>query len=319
MILGIDIGGTNLSFGIVNEQGTLLLHEKWATAQYTQLQDALVAMRNFISEQYPQAYAQLQSVGIGAPMLSEVTGVMDGAANIAWGQPLDVQAIAQEVFALTVFTENDANCALLGEVQWGQLKGKQNAVMVTLGTGIGGGLLLNGQIYTGAKGYAGEIGHTIYDYEGRPCKCGQTGCYERYIAAQGIVITCLSLIENFPQSPLFSLWQQGETLTPKIIASAAQNGDALAIAVYELTGKHLGRLLANITCNFNPEMIVLFGGIMHAGDLLLKPTMHYFGLNTLDIYREDTQIVVSQIHKQEMGVLGAAALGYQLNTRKNKA
>jgi len=202
---------------------------------------------------------------------------------------------------------NDANAAVYGEVIYGGAKGMKDVVMFTLGTGVGGGIVIDGKLLYGSDGFAGELGHATLVPFGRKCNCGNVGCLEMYASIRGIIQTCAELLEQFPENELAKI--PTETLTPKIIAEAAYNGNAVAIETYRKTGEWLGIALANAVAFSSPEAIFLMGGIVNAGKVLLKPTRESFAKHKLFIYK-NIPILTSQLDKNDVAVLGAAALGF---------
>jgi glucokinase len=186
-VLGIDIGGTNTTFGIVSEEGTIECRFRLLSKDYASFEELIKAIQKVLDSNAPKLFDKLVGVGIGAPMIHPITGIIDQAANLQWQQPIAVKAITESIFKLPVATNNDANIAMIGEWKLGKAKGCTNVVMVTLGTGVGGGFIVNNQLVLGHTGMAGEIGHMIYEPFGRSCNCGRLGCYERYVSASGIV------------------------------------------------------------------------------------------------------------------------------------
>ena len=217
-----------------------------------------------------------------------------------------VEILPQHFNVQTVST-NDGNAAALCEVVYGCAQGLRNFIMLTLGTGLGGGLILNGEIYYGADGLAGELVHIIIEPAGRKCGCGRAGCLETYVSATGI---CRTAVELLAQKQTNSLLRKflPEQITAEKIAHAAAAGDALASAAFQYTGEMLGPALANIVVTFNPEAIILFGGLAKAGDLLRKPTLDSFRKNLLNIYKKEPQILISDMQDGHSAIRGAAAL-----------
>lgn len=303
MNLGIDIGGTNISYGVVDELGQIIHSSKLPTHSFDHPQDAFQAILVAIANYIPT----IKHVGIGAPMLNQM-GWLAGAANMKWAQPVNIKVIAQQVFGLPVCTDNDANCSLYGEWKYGQLKDVEHGVIITLGTGVGGGLLLNGKPFVGSQGYAGEIGHVVFQENGRLCKCGKNGCYERYIAAAGWVQTYEDFKKQFPESILHHWEQTQKNISPQTIKEAALLYDELALEILNYTAQVLASLLDMVVCNYNPQRIILFGGILQNAAMLLKPTHDYFSQRVLNIYKDNVTIAASDVAEHDMGILGAAAL-----------
>ncbi len=307
-LLGIDIGGTNTAFGIIRYDGTIECRFQFTTNEYSSFEALIQAIYKYLNANCAKLFDRLAGVGVGAPMIHPATGIIDGAANLVWEQPVRVKEITERIFRLPVQTNNDANIAVLGEWKFGKARGCRNVVMITLGTGVGGGLIVNDQLVVGHSGLAGEVGHMIYEPGGRPCNCGRRGCYERYISATGIQETYQEIRGDYPLSVLVEWNKEGVVIDARKIYEAALLKDALALEVYRHTGEILGMLLSNLVCCFSPEKIILFGGVMYAGEIILQPTLKYYKDTLLSNFVDTVSIEVSGIAHQDMGIVGAAAL-----------
>lgn len=309
LAIGIDIGGTNTSIGIVDAAGNILERNGLKTKPYATFQefvDALVQKVNIML--YRFSNAQFIGVGVGAPNGNFYTGQIVDAANLPWKGVLPLADLLHQALQLKVVVTNDANAAALGEKQYGVARGKNDFIMVTLGTGIGSGFVTNGQLIYGHDGFAGELGHTIAIRNGRQCGCGRKGCLETYASASGIVRTAEEWMKE--QDVTSILTQQSEPLTSYSIQQAAKAGDEFAIQVFEFTGKILGQSLADAVAITSPELIVLFGGLAKSGSLLIEPTKLAMEENLLSIYKNKIPILHSAFEEGDAAILGAAALVY---------
>lgn len=304
-VLGIDIGGTNSVWGLVASGGHILrrgqiptrgyeLVESYIDHLYTSIHDALGT----------DEFNSVDAIGVGAPNGNFFTGQIEFAPNLEWKGIIPLKALMETRFGKSVRITNDANAAALGEMQYGVAKGMRDFILVTLGTGVGSGFVANGQLIYGHDGFAGELGHVIAVRNGRPCGCGRNGCLEAYTSATGVVRTALELIEEIPHSTVL----KKDGLTSKQIAQAAQNGDAIAQRVFEITGELLGQALADAVAITSPEVIVLFGGLVQAGNLLMQPLRQSFETNLLSIYKNKIQLLCSALPESDAAILGAAGL-----------
>lgn len=305
--LGIDIGGTNTDIGLVNGTGTVISRTNLKTFQYSDPQlyvnDIVKAIKELTKDILPE---KITGVGIGAPAANYYTGSIENATNLNMKGIIPLRAMIQEQLPFQVVVTNDANAATYGEMIYGGAQGMKHFMMFTLGTGIGSGIVVDGNLVYGFDGLAGEMGHAILIPEGRPCGCGNKGCLEKYASSSGIVTNCLELMPQYPDSILTS-YPYNE-MTGKTIADAAKVGDALAIATYERTGYLLGIALANAVTFSSPEAIFLMGGPIQAGDVFLDPIKRSFLKHKLFIYDREIPILLSSLHENDVAILGAAAL-----------
>jgi glucokinase len=306
--IGVDIGGTNTDIGLVSCEGKCVARARFSTAAYQDasryVDDLAVVIRQLLQD---AGVTQMVKVGIGAPNSNYYTGCIDSATNLNFKSRVPICQMIQERLNTYAVVTNDANAAAYGEMIYGGAKGMKHFIMITLGTGIGSGFVVDGQLVYGHDGYAGELGHTTIFPDGRLCSCGRRGCLEQYTAARGIQQTCLELMARAPYSGALTQYDIGD-LGCKAIAAEAYAGDQIALETFEYTGKLLGIALANAVAFSSPEAIFLMGGLMHAGDILLKPLHRSFEENLLFVYKDKVQILPSKLPQNDASILGAAAL-----------
>src|SRR5574341_554674 len=306
--LGIDIGGTNTVLGLVDEQGHCLHDESFPTMARESFASFLARLSEKIegiAARFSPEYA-LSGIGVAAPAGNYYRGVIEAPSNFSWGT-VELVRLLNERCHLPVAITNDANAAALGEMMYGQARGMQNFIAVTLGTGLGSGIVVNGNLVYGHDGLAGELGHTIVDPGGRYCGCGRRGCLEMYVSSRGICRSVFELIAHRQDDSELRQISFNE-LTAEKVYEAAQRGDVLARAAFEYTGRILGRALADAVACFGPEAIILLGGLTKAGPLLFEPTRRHFEDNLLQVYKDKIKIIPSSLSKCNMAVLGACAL-----------
>lgn len=306
--IGIDIGGTNTVFGLVDEQGNCLVQKSLKTKDYSKPEDFVAVLSAELKELIAShKNISVIGMGVGAPNGNYYTGTIDFAPNLNWEGIVPLAQLLQEYFTFPVVLTNDANAAAIGERIYGAAKGVEDFVMVTLGTGLGSGFVVNGELVYGHDGFAGELGHTIVEKNGRECGCGRKGCLETYASASGIVRTAKEFLEKSNNSLLADV----KELSSKSIADAALKGDALALEIFDYTAEKLGFSLANTVALTSPKLIVLFGGLAQSGDLILKPTKKYMEAYLLNIYQNKVAIVPSKLNASDAAILGASALAWQ--------
>lgn len=306
--LGIDIGGTNTVFGFVDREGNLISESSISTNQHQGAQDLVLRLSleiNNLLEKISKDYI-LRGIGIGAPNGNYYKGTVENPPNLKWGI-INLIEIFHQYFDLPVAVTNDANASALGEMLFGAAKGMKNFIVITLGTGLGSGIVVDGKLVYGSDGFAGEIGHTIYDPEGRLCGCGRRGCLETYASATGIKRTVMELFGNSNEDSVLRNISFND-LDSKMIYSAAMSGDNLALQAFEYTGKVLGIKLADAVAHTSPEAIILFGGLALAGDLIISPTKKYMEDNLFHVFKNKVKIIPSGLTKGNSAVLGAGAL-----------
>ena len=310
--IGIDIGGTNTVFGIVDRDGKVIAKGSIKTGGHKGFDDYLEDLHGALSKLITDNKAdnKIAGIGIGAPSANYHTGEIVNAANLNWGKNLPIAKLVSEKFnGIPVSVTNDANAATMGEMVYGAAKGMDDFVMITLGTGVGSGIVANGKLLYGHDGLAGELGHIIIQRtNGRKCGCGRSGCLETYCSSTGMVRTAREFLQGSEPSLLRE--KDPDTITSKDVYDAAVAGDHLANEIFEFTGKMLGEALADFTAFSSPEAFILFGGLMRSGDLLLNPIKKAFDDALLFIYDDKPKILVSQLNEDDGAVLGASALGW---------
>lgn len=311
IVAGIDIGGTHTKFGVVNEERELLASGFIPTLPASDYKAFFIKLCKELEtciSLIPSGIT-LTGIGIGAPSGSCITGVIERAVNLDWPDKLPVADILSAWFNVPVVVSNDANAAAYGEMHYGAGIGLKNLICITLGTGLGCGIISGGRLITGINGLAGELGHVTAIPEGRACTCGRKGCLETYVSATGMVRTVQEM-SSFKLSRSALGKMELHLLTSKEITDAALEGDELALEVFEYTGKIFGRTLADVVALMNPERIILAGGLAQAGDLLTKPLNHYLDCYMLDMYRGSVDIRVSTSTNNNIQLLGAAAFAW---------
>jgi glucokinase len=306
--LGVDIGGTTTSFGFVDREGRVLAEATIPTEGSRPAQTLvprLAARAGELLQGLPDT--RLIGVGVCAPNANQNTGTVENAVNLAWDPVTDLRGLVREAFGLPTEISNDANAAALGEMLFGGAKGMQHFIVITLGTGLGSGLVANGQLLLGADGLAGELGHLVVQPEGRQCGCGKRGCLETYVSATGLCRTLFEMLADSREpSSLRAVAYQD--LNAKMVFEAASAGDPVAQAAFDRTARILGLKLADAVAHTGPEAIFLFGGLVAAGDLLLGPAKAYMEEYLFPAYRGHVSLLPSQMQSGSAAVLGAAAL-----------
>jgi len=306
--IGMDIGGTNTAIGIVDRGGKCLASAVVSTAQH----EAVVSYVDAVSDTLQKLMARqtgwtLTGIGIGAPNGNFYRGTIEHAPNLRWKGVIPLAQMFAGRFGVKTVLTNDANAAALGELLFGAARGMRDFIVITLGTGVGSGIVVNGEVLYGHDGFAGEIGHTIYDPRGRACGCGRRGCLETYASAGGICRTVFELLASSTipsELRAFSF----RDLTAAHVTEAARRGDALACEAFAITGRILGLKLADAVAHTSPEAIFLFGGLAKAGDLIFTPTQRSLEENMLNIFHGKVKLLPSGLHGENVAILGAAAL-----------
>ena len=306
--LGIDIGGTNTALGLVDSFGHCLHEETFPTWAHESFPLFFFRLSEKINAMLARSFQDYLLAGIGAaaPTGNYYRGTIEAPSNFKWGHVEFVKAV-QERYELPVAITNDANAAALGEMMYGEARGMQNFIVMTLGTGVGSGIVVNGELLYGHDGLAGELGHTCVVPEGRHCACGRRGCLEAYVSARGICRTVFELLALRMEESEFRQISF-EQLTEEKIYEAALRQDSLALAAFEHTGEILGRALADAVAYFSPEAIVIFGGLTKAGALLFDPMKRHFERNLLGVFKDKVKILPSRKSTCNIAVLGASVL-----------
>lgn len=308
---GIDIGGTNTVFGFADRSGNIIAEGRFKTGQYKEAEDFVKTLFNSISNlaKTVPGGVQIKGYGIGAPMGNINKGTIEHPAGLPWKGITPLAGYFSQYTDLPVIVTNDANAAAVGEMIYGGAKGMKNFVVITLGTGLGSGFVVNGRLVYGHDGFAGELGHIAVRPEGseRECGCGKKGCLETYVSATGLKRTLVKILADSRRpSPLRK--NSFDSLDARMIHDAAMAGDVLAIEAFERTGKILGSKLADVVAHTSPEAFFLFGGLALAGELLFRPVREAMEENLLIIYRGKIKIQASQLNERNAAVLGASSL-----------
>ena len=310
--LGIDIGGTNTKYGFVNHRGEILEKGRIRTDEYEKVEDFIDALYQKISPLMKKHSNQtrLDGIGVGAPNANYYTGTIEQAPNLRWKGIIPFAELMTKKFGLPCKMTNDANAAALGEMMFGAARGMKDFIMMTLGTGVGSGIVSGGSLIYGHDGFAGELGHTIIKPGGRKhWSTGSEGSLEAYASATGIAITAKKMRAEFPESMLNDYPE--EEINSKVVHECAKKGDPTAIEVFRYTGQKLGEALANFVMFSSPEAILLFGGVIKAGDFILKPTKLHMERNLLPIFRNKVKLVFSELDEADAAILGASALVWE--------
>ena len=310
-VVGMDIGGTNSVFGIVDARGNILSVDSIKTQAYKEIDEYVNAVAEKLLPMIEEVGGKdkIKGMGIGAPNGNFYTGNIEFAPNLPWKGVIKLSELFQERIGVPVTVTNDANAAAIGEMTYGAARGMKNFIEITLGTGVGSGIVINGQLVYGHDGFAGELGHVVVRREnGRQCGCGRCGCLETYCSATGVARTAKEIIDC-TNEPSLLRDIEGE-ITSKDVYDAAIRGDKVAQEVFTFTGTILGEALADFIAFSAPEAIILFGGLTKAGDLIMKPTLEAMEANVLNIWKGKTKLLVSELKDSDAAVLGASALAW---------
>ena len=314
-VVGVDVGGQTSKIGVVDVHGNILAQSVIRSDVYGSDADAFISALAEAVEACVKASGQddIRGIGVGAPNANYYTGQICNAANLAWAanKTVDFAAmLSEKLGGLPVSLTNDANAAAMGEMAYGVAKGLKHFIMITLGTGVGSGIVVDGKLLYGSDGFAGELGHVkVVRSNGRLCGCGGQGCLEAYCSAMGVARTAREWLELTDEpSALRSL----DTIASKDVYEAAKDGDKLALKIFEFTGKILGRSFADFIAFSAPEAIVLFGGLARAKEFLTEPILDSMNANVLPLWRNKVQLVYSQLKESDAAILGASALAWEL-------
>lgn len=314
LVIGLDLGGTNSVFGIIDREGKVLTTTSIKTQGYqnveSYVEDSVKSVMQIVEE--VGGMEKINAMGIGAPGGNYYNGTIEQAANLAWAKGVVPLA---DMFAsrlnIPVAITNDANAAAMGEMIYGEAVGMKNFVELTLGTGVGSGIVANGQLIYGCDGFAGELGHMVVEPEGRPCGCGRKGCLETYCSATGVVRTTVAMLEESTE-PTSLRDIPREELSSYEVYKAAMAGDAMAKEVFRQTGRRIGVACANIATFLSPEAFIFFGGLAQAGDLLFHPMEEAYNENVLSLYKGKAKFLKSGLDGAKAAVLGASAIAWKL-------
>ena len=308
-VVGIDIGGTNSKFGLVDAAG-ICLQEVSIPTEADDLDKFMANLKDGINELLSiHKNHHIIGIGIGAPNANYYTGTIENAPNLHWGKKVNIVEKMNEIYHVPVVITNDANAAAIGEMKFGAGRGLKDFITITLGTGLGSGIVSNGQLVYGHDGFAGEMGHMVINPNGRDCACGRRGCLETYASATGIRRTVYKMLADHTiDSELRDVAY--DDLTGKMITEAALRGDKIAVRSFEYTGQILGSKLADAMAFLSPQAFILMGGLTHAGDLLFNPIKEHLEKNMFSIYKNKVKLLKSGLEGRNPAVLGAAALAF---------
>lgn len=316
--VGIDIGGTTTKFGIVTDKGEILVQDRIPSNQHEVVEE-------FIDDLYSKLMPMIEKyggienfvgIGMGAPNGNIYTGTIEYAPNLKWKGIIPIAELMEKNFGLPTKLTNDANAAAVGEMMYGCTKNMKHFITITLGTGVGSGIVIDGKIVVGHDGFAGELGHTIIRPGGRMHKTtGLQGSLEAYASATGVRETAIELLTEHPEKESLLRDFSLNELTSQTVYECAMQGDDIANTIFEFTGQILGESLANFIMFSSPEAIVLFGGLTKAGNLLLNPTRQHMEANLLPIFRNKVKLLFSELNEADAAILGASALVWDLNNQ----
>ena len=313
-VVGIDVGGQTSKIGVVDARGTVLAQTVIRTDTYENIEPFIVELSDAVKKVIKEAGVEgnVRGIGVGAPNGNYYTGTIENAPNLRWGHNRVefAKLLSEAMGGMPVALTNDANAAAVGEMTYGAARGMKNFIMITLGTGVGSGIVINGEVVYGHDGFAGELGHTAaVRNNGRACGCGKTGCLEAYCSAMGVARTAREWLELTDEP---SVLRNLDNIASKDVYDAAKDGDKLALKIFEFTGKILGRSFADFVAFSAPEAIVLFGGLARAKEFLTEPIEEAMNANLLPLWRNKVKIVYSQLKESDAAILGASALAWEL-------
>ena len=313
-VVGIDVGGQTSKIGVVDARGTVLAQTVIRTDTNENIEPFIVELSDAVKKVIKEAGVEgnVRGIGVGAPNGNYYTGTIENAPNLRWGHNRVefAKLLTEAMGGMPVALTNDANAAAVGEMTYGAARGMKNFIMITLGTGVGSGIVINGEVVYGHDGFAGELGHTAaVRNNGRACGCGKTGCLEAYCSAMGVARTAREWLELTGEP---SVLRNLDNIASKDVYDAAKDGDKLALKIFEFTGKILGRSFADFVAFSAPEAIVLFGGLARAKEFLTEPIEEAMNANLLPLWRNKVKIVYSQLKESDAAILGASALAWEL-------
>lgn len=310
-VVGIDISIEQTVFAIVDMRGNILAKSEFATSDFSNVNEFVTYLTDKVVAfvEANGGYESIRSVGVSAPSGNFLTGCIEYSPNLPWKGRIPMAAMLRDRLGLAVALGNDAHVRALGEYVFGSAHGMKDFIVVNLGHGVGSSIFCNGRAYLGTDGFAGEIGHTCVMHDGRTCGCGNKGCLEAYVGSKGIERTAYELLDSC-DTP--SLMRSMENLSPKAVFECCEQGDELAIEVFRRSGDMLGIALANYASVFNPEAIILAGGVAHAGKWIVEPTFDSFEEHVFHNMRGKVKFLTSTLNESERDVLGASALAWNV-------
>lgn len=312
-VIGLDLGGTNSVFGIVDTRGEIKGSTAIKTQAYSDVNDYVQAGVDALQPIIDMVggIEKIKGMGIGAPNGNYYSGAIENAANLLWKGIVPLAKLFSDKLGIPVALTNDANAAAIGEMTYGVARGMKNFIVITLGTGVGSGIVVNGQLVYGCDGFAGELGHTIVRLDGRPCGCGRRGCLETYCSATGVARSAREFLETRDDESLLRELNP-EDITSLDVAIAAGKGDKLAKEIFDFTGEILGEACANFAAFSSPEAFIFFGGLTKAGALLMDPIVKSYNDHILNIFKGKAKFLVSGLDGSAAAVLGASAVGWDI-------
>lgn len=313
--IGIDIGGTNTKFGLVNHRGDISYHGAILTHKHERIEEFIDDLYEAIIPAIEQSGGidVIRGIGIGAPNGNIYKGTIEYAPNLKWKGIIPLADLIGKKFGVSAKLTNDANAAAVGEMTYGAAKGMKDFIMITLGTGVGSGIVANGELIYGHDGFAGELGHTITIPGGRLHPgTGEHGSLEAYASATGVARTALEFLDRQPYEESLMRSYAREEIDARVVYECAMEGDKLALEVYDFTGKILGLALANFVMFSSPEAIIFFGGMAKAGDLLMVPVRETMEKHLLPIFRNKVKLIFSELKEADAAILGASALVWEM-------
>ena len=315
LAIGIDIGGTTAKFGIVSKAGEIIEQDRVPTNVHEGVDDFIDDLGDKLMPMIERSggIKEFIGIGMGAPNGNIYTGTIEYAPNLKWKGIIPIADLFEKKFKLNTKLTNDANAAAMGEMMYGACKGMKHFIVITLGTGVGSGIVIDGKIVVGHDGFAGELGHTIIRPDGRLHKStGMHGSLEAYASATGVRETAIEMLTQYPEDPSLLRNYTINELTSQTVYECAMQGDNIANNIFEFTGQILGESLANAIMFSSPEAIVLFGGLTKAGNLLLNPTKKHMELNLLPIFQNKVKLMFSELNESDAAILGASALVWDM-------
>ncbi len=312
-VIGMDLGGTNSVCGIVDARGNILCTDSVKTQQYPNIEDYIQAVCNILMPMIEKVggIEKIKGFGIGAPNGNFYNGTIEHAPNLPWKGIVPMASMFKTKLGIPVALTNDANAAAIGEMTYGAARGMKNFIVITLGTGVGSGIVINGQLVYGCDGFAGELGHVIMRREdGRLCGCGRKGCLETYCSATGVARTAREILTK-DSTPSLLRDLNPEEITSKDVYDAAVKGDAVALKIFDFTGKILGEALADFAAFSSPEAFIFFGGLTKSGKYIMDPIKDSYNENVMPIFKGKAKMLVSELKDSDAAVLGASALGWE--------
>lgn len=317
-VIGLDLGGTNSVFGIVDARGDIKATTAIKTGSHITAESYVDACINALQPVIEQVggIEKIKAMGIGAPNANYYKGTIEFAPNLPWAHDCIVplaKMFSERLGGIPVGLTNDANAAAVGEMVYGAARGMKDFIVITLGTGVGSGIVANGQLLYGHDGFAGELGHVtmVRGIEGRPCGCGRTGCLEAYCSATGVARTARELLQTTTRPSLLRN-MNAEDITSLDVSIAAEKGDELALEIYNFTGKMLGEACADFAAFSSPEAFIFFGGMTKAGELIMKPIREAYEAHVMKPFRGKAQFLISALDGASAAVLGASAIGWEM-------